>query len=202
MLVANAENSFRQGIQAMRTRRTVEALALFEAAIEIERRAGVRSIQPRYLSHYGLLLAVEARRCHEGIYFCREATAREHYNPDLFLNLSRACLAAGRRREAVEALDSGLRLQPEHAGLRALGTRMGRRKSPVIPFLSRNNPLNVFLGRLRSPSVEARGKEKRDKTGTPGAARAAGAAGAMTSAAKTVDAAKAESTSEAPAIAS
>ncbi|HEY6100595.1 MAG TPA: hypothetical protein VIW03_14255, partial [Anaeromyxobacter sp.] len=43
----------------------------------------------------------------------------------------------------------GLSLWPDHPGLVAARDAMGLRRPPVIPFLSRRNPLNVALGKLR-----------------------------------------------------
>ena len=152
MLVHSAEESFRQGMIALQQNRHIEALALFEAAIELERRLGTQEIQPRYLSYYGLCLSLHGKRHRDGVYFCREATAKEQYNADLFLNLGRACLAAGRRREAHDALERGLRLQPGHDGIQKVKSKMGSRRRPVIPFLSRDNPVNIVLGKLASQS--------------------------------------------------
>jgi tetratricopeptide (TPR) repeat protein len=148
MLMQSAERSFARGLAALDAGRGVEALALFEAAIEIEKRAGAARPQPRYLSYYGLSLALQANRPRDGLSFCREAASVEFFNPDVFWNLGRVFLAMDRRKDAYEAIRKGLLLQPGHAGLRNELERMGRRRPPAIPFLSRDNPLNVLLGRL------------------------------------------------------
>ena len=149
MLCRAAEESFARGKQALEQGRRREALALFEAAIELERRQGTstRKIQPRYLSFYGYCLAVEGRR-HEGVYFCREATLQERFDPDLYCNLGRALLAAKRLRQAHPAFTAGLALQPDHPGIRTELLAMGRRQRPMLPFLGRANPVNVLLGRV------------------------------------------------------
>lgn len=159
MLVHSAEESFRQGLRALRDARTLEALALFEAAIELERRLGTSDIQARYLSYYGLCLALQGHRHRDGVYFCREATTREQYNADLFFNLGRACISARRRREAFDAFERGLRLQPEHEGIRKAMGLMGARRRPALPFLSRSNPVNVMLGRLMN-GITDRSRER------------------------------------------
>jgi hypothetical protein len=148
MLVQAAEDSFNQGLQALHDRRHLEAQALFEAAVTISKRLANGVVQPRYLSYYGVCLATHSGRHHEGVEFCREATSRESYNADLYCNLGRSLLAAGRRREAFEALVRGLRLQAGHRGIHRTLRKMGRRRRPLIPFLSRSNPLNVILGRM------------------------------------------------------
>jgi hypothetical protein len=45
---------------------------------------------------------------------------------------------------------SGLGVQSDHPGIIRTLKQMGVRKKPVIPFLGRNNPLNIFLGKLRA----------------------------------------------------
>ena len=45
-------------------------------------------------------------------------------------------------------LARGLELWPDDPSLRAARDAMGTRSAPVLPFLSRKNPLNRLLGRL------------------------------------------------------
>jgi len=42
----------------------------------------------------------------------------------------------------------GYSLQPGHHGIHDELVGMGTRKRPVFRFLSRNNPVNVLLGRM------------------------------------------------------
>jgi tetratricopeptide (TPR) repeat protein len=153
MLVRVAEESFDKGLEAMDKGHRDEALAFFEAAIALEKQFGSGSPQPRYLSHYGMCLGLLGRRRYEGVRFCREAVAKEGYNPDLLWNLGRALLAADRRGEAYAALTKGLRLQRDHRGIILELKNMGIRRKPFMRFLGRANPLNVFIGRLRSSST-------------------------------------------------
>ena len=152
MLVQPAEDSFQRGMQAYHDGRSREAMAFFEAAIEIERRFGEGSPQARYLSQYGLSLATTGRQQHEGVRFCREAVVLERYNPDVHCNLGKVLIAAGRRRDAYIALVRGLKIQSDHNEIIRALKDMGLRKRPPIRFLSRSNPLNVYLGRLRATS--------------------------------------------------
>lgn len=151
MLVPSAEERFRRGLEAFHAGRKREALALFETAIELERRSGKKRPQARYLSYYGLCLALEEKRVRDGIEICRQALPLESYNADLHLNMARALLVAGRRREAHEQLLRGAGLAPGHPEIYRALQAMGLRRRPPIPFLSRANPLNVLLGRLSRP---------------------------------------------------
>jgi len=152
MLVRVAEESFDKGMAAMDKGNRDEAMAFFEAAIALERQFGSGSPQPRYLSHYGMCLSLLGRRKYEGVRFCREAVAKEGYNPDLLWNLGRTLLVADRRGEAHAALTKGLRLQRDHRGIILELKTMGVRRKPFMRFLGRNNPFNVFIGRLRNSS--------------------------------------------------
>lgn len=148
MLVQAAETRFQRGLQALTDGRNLEALALFEAALELERRLGARAPQARYLSFYGLCLAQDGNRVREGAEFCRQAIALEFFNADLFWNYGRVLLVADRRKEAFAAFVKGLSVQKNHQEILRELSKMGWRKPPVIPFLPRGNPLNVVLGRI------------------------------------------------------
>lgn len=149
MLVHLAEDSFQKGLAAFEAGRGREAMAFFEAAIELERKLGNGPPQARYLSLYGLCLGTVARERRKGVQFCREALGLERYNPDMYCNLGRVLLAAGRRKEAHDTLRRGLGLQPDHQEIIRALKEMGLRRRPALPFLSRANPLNVYLGRMR-----------------------------------------------------
>lgn len=114
---------------------------------------------PLVLSYYGMLQALVDRKFYSGIAACtrafvgfRSADRRnaEQIYPLFYLNLGRACLAAGKKKEAVENFNKGLKHDPYHAELRKEMQRLGVRKKPVVPYLSRSNPLNRLLGILRS----------------------------------------------------
>lgn len=107
------------------------------------------------LSHYGLCLALHRGRIKEAAEFCTFGIEKDRFNPDAYLNMARVWLAGRSRRKAVEAVARGLAVDGRHKGLLQLQKQIGVRKTPVIPFLHRDNPLNVSLGRMR-----ARMKEK------------------------------------------
>jgi hypothetical protein len=43
----------------------------------------------------------------------------------------------------------GLKVEPDHGQLLELQHELGLRKRPVLSFLSRSNPINSLLGRIR-----------------------------------------------------
>jgi predicted Zn-dependent protease len=112
---------------------------------------------PVLLSYTGYLQALVERKIPTGIETCRKALAllkkkREFVDADfsaVYLNLGRACTLGGKRKEALDALNRGLAYESAHQEIRKELRRMGmRRKKPPIPFLSRSNPLNKYLGLL------------------------------------------------------
>ncbi len=114
---------------------------------------------PLILSYFGWLQAVIDKKPRSGVTFCRRALAsfrtRDSYiagsvYPVLYLNLGRALLLSGRKKEAVESFGKGLAYDRWHRELKQEMTALGIRKQPILPFLSRSNPVNRLLGRLRS----------------------------------------------------
>ena len=150
MLLNSAEESFQRGMTALSNGQPREAMAYFEAALEIEAKFQVAQHQPRYLSFYGLCMALSGERLYEAIKLCRGALKLEEFNTAFHLNLSRVLLMGDRRREAHAVLIAGLSLHPDHQQMIRLIRGMGMRKRPPLPFLARNNPFNIMLGRIRA----------------------------------------------------
>ncbi|TDI46558.1 MAG: hypothetical protein E2P01_08710 [Acidobacteria bacterium] len=150
MLNREAEDSFEKGYRALEANDWRAATAFFEAAIMLEKKLKARTPQARYRSYYGLCLGLAKKRHGDAIKMCKSAIRLEQYNPDLHWNLGRVFYNAGRRRDAYRVFVQGVRQQPGHRGLVGDIRRMGLRKKAVLPFLRRNNPLNVALGRMRA----------------------------------------------------
>ena len=148
-----AERSFRKGIRALGAGDELIGLAHFEAAVRLSMDDSGEA-PSRYLSYYGLLLGQATDHLQEAKELCRKAAEREFYNPDLLLNLGRVYLMTADRERAHQTFLSGLQLQGNHAGLREEVLRMGVRRRPSFRFLSRANPVNRLLGRLRLNSVQ------------------------------------------------
>lgn len=100
-------------------------------------------------SFLGFGVARFQKKVREGLKLCEHAVKIQFYEPDNHLNAARVQLLARNRKGAVEAIGRGLKLDPHHAGLRGLRQEIGIRKRPVLRFLSRNNPINRLLGRIR-----------------------------------------------------
>lgn len=109
------------------------------------------SRDPSHLSYCGLLQAMTERNFDAGVALCRRAVdADKRSSIDLYLNLAHVLRLAGRRREAIAALSSGLRAHPRDARLRIELQHLVPRARPTIRRLSRNHPLNKYLGIART----------------------------------------------------
>jgi tetratricopeptide (TPR) repeat protein len=120
--------------------------ALARIAEQEERQGALPALVYSYLG-YGIALLQQRRQ--EGIKLCQHAVKLEFYQAENYVNLARTLLLAGQRRNAVRAVADGLKIEPDNPQLIALRGEVGVRKQPVLSFLSRSNPLNLLLGRLR-----------------------------------------------------
>jgi tetratricopeptide (TPR) repeat protein len=139
---ASAEAAFEQGVAAFLCGDAASAHTSFERAHRRDPR------DPRYMSWYGLTLVLVERNSNLGVVLCDQAL-RAGADPDLLLNQARVHLALNQRERTVKALKRGLELWPDHPGLLRARDTLGWRRRPVLPFLSRNSPVNRWLGRLR-----------------------------------------------------
>ena len=155
MKIAPSERSFLRGLRALNSGDALEALALFEASLKLEEQAPNPARRARYASYYGYCIARALGETRKGLALCRKAAQSEFFAPDVFLNLARVHLMTGSRKEAWGALVKGIRLDPEHEGLKAEIRRMGIRRRPAVPFLERSHPLNRIAGKLASKASDA-----------------------------------------------
>ena len=149
MPILSAENSFRRGLAALVDGDASSAADHFHAAILTEVQHGVKRPEMRYLSYYGLSRAKAHGATPQVIQACETASRRDSLNPDLFLNLGRVYLLAGKTTKALAAFRRGLELAPDHRSLLAESAKVDRRSPPPLSVVSRSHPLNKMLGKLR-----------------------------------------------------
>jgi hypothetical protein len=77
----------------------------------------------------------------------------------LYLNLAEVYATAGRKEEAVEALQSGLKFARRDVRLTIAMNKLTSRRSPVFSFLSRRHPLNRQIGILRHRALRIFGQD-------------------------------------------
>lgn len=111
---------------------------------------------PFLLSYFGSLQAIVDKKFKSGIAACtrailllkKESFSEEGLYPVFYLNLGRACLAAGRKKDAIDAFKKGLRYDTGNSELKAELQRLGVRKKPPVSFLDRSHPVNRIIGKM------------------------------------------------------
>ncbi len=146
----SAENYFKKGLSSLVEKSFVDASESFRRALELDRERNKRQPDMRYLSYYGYSLAKGKLSSSTAIQACKTAVSRQKKDPVLYLNLGRVYVLTGKRSLAAEAFERALRLAPEDKTIRAELAAVDRRAKPVIPGLSRDHALNIWLGRLRA----------------------------------------------------
>ena len=129
-----------------------------EALLAARRALGVSPKNPFYLSYTGLLAAIAERRYADGESLCQEALGMRHNHAQLYLNLAEVYTTAGRREDAVETLQAGLKFARRDVRLNLALNRLMQRRAPVFSFLSRRHPLNRSVGKIRHRTLELLGK--------------------------------------------
>jgi Flp pilus assembly protein TadD len=140
---AGSGGPLEQGLAAFASLDLLGAHGAFERA----HRAAPRD--PRAMSWYGVTLVLVERNITLGISLCDQALRVSPTEPEYLLNSARVHLAMHQRQRAARAITRGLEAWPDHPELQAAQLALGTRRVPVIPFLSRDNPVNRMLGRMR-----------------------------------------------------
>jgi tetratricopeptide (TPR) repeat protein len=94
-------------------------------------------------------LARAQRKWEPALKLCELALSMKRNEAQLYLNLAEVYTSAGRREEALITLDRGLASLGPQARIQQARLKLGRRRSPALPFLDRQNLLNRYLGALR-----------------------------------------------------
>ena len=117
--------------------------------------------RPFLLSYFGYLTASLVGKYRNGIESCKQAILlfekkalhgqegfEERFKAVLYLNLGRAYIAGGKKKDGYETLQKGLRFDKQNRELLAELQRMGIRKYVPLSFLDRSNPINALVGRM------------------------------------------------------
>jgi Flp pilus assembly protein TadD len=134
---------FKHGIKLLRSGHSFEALEYLRHAAELEEQ------NPYYLSFLGVAVARAQRKWAAAVKFCEAALSSKRSKAQLYLNLAEVYVSAGRRDDAVSVLDRGLIYFNADTRIRRARANLGRRCSPILPFLERGHVLNRSLGKLR-----------------------------------------------------
>jgi hypothetical protein len=144
---AEIQRLINRGVESCREGRWREGLELLGGIAGKDRQGA--ELSGLYYSYLGYGIARYERRVKEGLSLCEHSIKIQFYEPENYVNLARVWMLKRNRRHAAEALQQAININAYHPAVRKLVREMGVRSKPVIPFLSRDNPLNYFLGRLR-----------------------------------------------------
>src|SRR5258708_9214915 len=111
MLDTEAFREFKQGLAFLRDDYAVKALPHMRRAAELDKN------NPYYMSYLGVVLARSEQKWGEAERLCDTAVRMKRNQAQLYLNLAEVYATAGRREEAVEALQSGLKFARRDGGL-------------------------------------------------------------------------------------
>lgn len=136
-----------QGIALCRKGKWKEGMAILGRIAEADRQG--TELPGLFYSYLGYGIARYQRKVREGMALCEHSIKVQFYEPENYLNLAKIHLLRNNRGKAVEAIHQALKLSPKHPGVTNILRKIGYRRRPVIPFLSRNNPLNIWLGKMR-----------------------------------------------------
>jgi len=129
---------FERARRAIAMDNTVAGLSSLEKALSLRDDKG-------WYSYLGYCVAKERGQVSRGTELCMISLEHDPNNPEHYLNLGKIHLLSGNRLEALRILRDGMGRGGD-AELIVILNEFGKRKSRIIPFLSRSNPLNKFLG--------------------------------------------------------
>jgi tetratricopeptide (TPR) repeat protein len=124
---------------------------------------------PLILSYFGCLEAIVDKKYRSGVEACKRAIlllkkketfSEEILYPVFYLNLGRAYVAAGKKKDAIDSFKKGLRYDSGNSDLKKELQRLGVRKQAPVPFLDRSNPINKYIGLIlqKTKKMPAGGK--------------------------------------------
>jgi Flp pilus assembly protein TadD len=143
MAEPDAITSFKEGVQLLKGGYPQKALPELRRCVELE------SANPYYLSFLGLAIARSEKKWAEATKLCETALQFKRKELQLHLNLAEVYVLSGQRESAILTLDQAKQSLGGNARLAKARSRIEKRRSPILPFLDRQNPLNKSLGKLR-----------------------------------------------------
>lgn len=105
------------------------------------------SVPASGLASFALSLG-HTRELRRGVELCKRAQIAEPRNPYIYWCMANLHLLGRSRKDAIDTVERGLRAAPDNFILVRLRKKLGVRQPPPLPFLHRNNGLNIKLGRL------------------------------------------------------
>ena len=153
MMDTEAFREFKTGLTFLRDNYVQKALPHMRRAVELDKN------NPYYMSYLGVVLARSEGKWGEAERLCDSAVRMKRNQAQLYLNLAEVYASAGRRDDAVDALESGLKYARRDVRLTIAMNKLTHRREPVLAFLARKHPLNRQLGMLRHRTMRIFGQK-------------------------------------------
>jgi Flp pilus assembly protein TadD len=144
---------FKQGLKALKNGYPQKALVHMRTAFESEKH------NPFYLSFLGLTIARAERKWDKATELCEIAVQLRRSESQFHLNLAEVYALAGRREKALDTIDAAIALFGKDERLHRARSRVEKRRSPVLPFLTREHFLNRTFGKVRHRTLKRLGKQ-------------------------------------------
>lgn len=145
MMEEDSQKLYERGVSLIKRGHPGDAVEHLEKALE----KGYKS--SACYSWLGLAIARSGRqRISTAEEFCKKAIEKEFYWPRYYINLAEVYLIWGKKEKAIKTLEAGLKIDKNNSAILKELQKLGIRKSPLIPFLSRTNPINKYLGKALS----------------------------------------------------
>ena len=141
MVSEEFSNLVSRGIEECDRGNTLRALMYLEDASHKER-------SPLLNSYLAYCVAKERKSYREAIKLGVGAVNEQPGNLVLYRNLAKVYILAGQRNNSLKVLRQATKRGRDEQIMRLI-KKLGIRKEPVLPFLQRGNPINIFLGKLR-----------------------------------------------------
>ena len=103
-----------------------------------------------FYSYLGYGLASLEKKYQQGLDLCKTGVTLSEFDGEPYLYLAKTYMLFGRKKPAIDALDRGLRVDPQHRKLLEMRCEFGWRKPLAVPSLSRGHFLNRVAGELRT----------------------------------------------------
>ena len=153
MIDTEAFREFKSGLTLLRDNYTTKALPHLQRAVELDKN------NPYYMSYLGVVLARSEKKWAEAEKLCDSAVRLKRNQAQLYLNLAEVYNTAGRRDDAVEALQAGMKFARRDVRLSIAMNKLIHRRPPVFSFLKRTHPVNRQVGLLRHRTLQMLGHE-------------------------------------------
>lgn len=148
MMDTEAFREFKQGLTYLRDDYAEKALPHMKRAVELDKS------NPYYMSYLGVVIARAEQKWGEAERLCDSAVRMKRNQAQLYLNLAEVFATAGRREDAMDALEAGMKFARRDVRLNLAMNRLVERRRPVLTFLTRRHPLNRQLGVLRHKAMQ------------------------------------------------